>query len=239
MDVQIFTDPQSLAAGAAEHIVALAEGTIRANGRFSLALSGGSTPQALYELLATPAYAGRIKWERTHIFWGDERCVPPDHIDSCYRMARLALLDHVPLQPGHIHRIKGESPPSQGALEYEHELREFFGDQPRLDLILLGMGDDGHTASLFPGTKALHEEKRWVIENDVPAKRMWRITLTRSAINAAANVLFLVSGRNKAECLREVLEGEYRPYALPAQLIQPTDGVLSWFVDQDAAQLLV
>ena len=175
------------------------------------------------------------------MFWGDERCVPPNHVDSCYRMAREKLLDHVPIPAENIHRMQGEIRPDEAAVRYEDTLRNFFGNDslyPRFDLILLGMGDDGHTASLFPGTNAVLEEKRWVIENYVPAKQMWRITLTKTAINAAANVSFLVSGSGKAQRLQQVIQGDYNQDLLPAQLIQPQNGTLTWFVDQDAASKL-
>lgn len=234
-----YPDASHLAIGAAEQIIALADASISERGQFSLALSGGSTPQTLYELLATPAYAGRIDWQHVHVFWGDERCVPPDHIDSCYRMAREALLDHVPLPPDNIRRIQGELSPEEAAAKYERILHHFFDNQaPRFDLILLGMGEDGHTASLFPGTKALQEEKRWAVENYVEVKQMWRVTLTKTAINAAANIMFLVSGGGKAERLRQVLQGDFSPYDLPSQFIKPENGELMWFIDHDAARLL-
>ena len=237
--VHQFPDPDSLAVGAAEQLIELANTAITEHGRFSIALSGGSTPKSLYELLATPAYAGRINWQQVHVFWGDERCVPPDHIDSCYRMAREALLDHVPIPPDNIKRILGERLPNEAADQYESVLQAFFGQQiPCFDFILLGMGEDGHTASLFPGTKALDEDKHWVIENYVEVKQMWRVTLTKTAINAAANIMFLVSGSAKAERLRQVLQGTYDPQNLPSQLIQPENGKLMWFVDHDAAHLL-
>jgi 6-phosphogluconolactonase len=237
--VHQFPNSGSLAVGAAEQLIELANTAITEHGRFSIALSGGSTPKSLYELLATPAYAGRINWQQVHVFWGDERCVPPDHVDSCYRMARESLLDHVPIPPDSIKRMLGERPPNEAADQYELVLQTFFGQQsPRFDLILLGMGDDGHTASLFPGTKALDEQTRWVIENYVEVKQMWRVTMTKTAINAAANVMFLVSGNSKAERLHEVIQGAYTPYQLPSQLIQPENGKLMWFVDQDAAHLL-
>jgi 6-phosphogluconolactonase len=235
-----FPDSGSLAVGAAEQLIELANSAIAEHGRFSIALSGGSTPKSLYELLATSAYAERINWQQVHVFWGDERCVPPDHVDSCYRMAREALLSHVPLPADNIGRIQGEVPPDEAATKYERILHHFFGEQaPRFDLILLGMGDDGHTASLFPDTKALHEETRWVIENYVQIKHMWRVTLTKTAINAAANIMFLVSGSGKAEKLHEVIQGAYAPYQLPSQMIKPENGTLMWFVDHDAAHLLV
>jgi 6-phosphogluconolactonase len=237
--VQIYPDADMLSRAAADYIIELADWSIADHGHFSIALSGGSTPKILYELLATESYAERINWAHVHVFWGDERCVPPDDTESCYRMAREALLDHVSLPPDNIHRIQGEIQPEEAAAKYERLLHRIFGDSlPRIDLILLGMGDDGHTASLFPGTKALHEEKRWVIENYVEAKQMWRITLTKTSINAAANVVFLVSGSGKAERLRDVIQGDYQPYELPSQFIKPTNGNLYWVIDEAAAQLL-
>ncbi|MEO8608666.1 MAG: 6-phosphogluconolactonase [Chloroflexota bacterium] len=237
--VQIYPDASSLSIAAAERIVGLADEAIKDHGGFSIALSGGSTPKAIYELLAAPNYIERIDWSNVHVFWGDERCVPPDDVESSYHMARETLLDHVPIPSANIRRIQGEIPPDEAATKYERLLHHFFGNlSPRFDVILLGMGDDGHTASLFPGTKALSEEKRWVIENYVEAKQMWRVTLTKNAINAAVNVIFLVSGVGKSERLRQVLEGNYRRDKLPSQLIKPEDGSLLWMVDQEAAALL-
>jgi 6-phosphogluconolactonase len=205
-----------------------------------MGLSGGSTPRALFRLLANPDFAPRIDWSRVHIFWGDERCVPPDHQDSNYGMARETLLDHVPLPEDNICRIRGEIDPQQAAAEYEQVLRIFFSnaDTPRFDLLLQGMGDDGHTASLFAGTQALYERTRWVIENYVPKLEMWRITLTVGAINAAAHVIFLVTGQNKAATLREVLNGPHQPEYYPSQLVQPADGELIWMADAAAAARL-
>ena len=237
--LQIYPDAASLAIAAAERIIGLAGAAMNDHGGFSIALSGGSTPKTLYELMATRDYAERINWSQVHVFWGDERCVPPDNVESCYRMARESLLDFVPIPPNNIRRIQGEIPPEEAAAKYERVLHYVFGDQsPRMDVILLGMGDDGHTASLFPGTKALQEEKRWVIENYVEAKQMWRVTLTKTAINAATNVIFLVSGKGKAERLQRVLQGEYAPNLIPSQLIKPENGNLLWMVDQAAAALL-
>jgi 6-phosphogluconolactonase len=239
-NVDIFPDADALARAAAERIVALSAEAVAARERFSVGLSGGSTPRALFRLLVTEEFAPRIDWPRVHVFWGDERCVPPDHPDSNYRMTRETLLDHVPLPEDNICRIRGEIDPQQAAAEYEQVLRVFFSnaDTPRFDLLLQGMGDDGHTASLFPGTRALYERTRWVIENYVPKLEMWRITLTAGAINAAAHVWFLVAGQNKAATLRAVLNGPRHPEKYPAQLIQPTDGELVWMADAAAAALL-
>jgi len=241
-DIKILPDAVGLARAAAEHFVTLAAGAIAARERFAVALSGGSTPQALYALLATPEFARRVDWPRVYVFWGDERCVSPGHPDSNYRMAREALLDHVPIPADNIHRIRGEIEPTWAADECERVLQRFF-DVPlggekrcaRFDLVLLGMGEDGHTASLFPGTAALGEQKRWVVAHYVDRLHAWRITLTPVAINAAANVVFLVSGLGKAKQLGQVLAGPYQPEVLPAQIVRPTDGRLLWLVDSAAA----
>jgi 6-phosphogluconolactonase len=240
--IEIFRDPAVLAHAAAERLVSLSVEAITARGQFSVGLSGGSTPRALFSLLATDEFAARMDWAQVNIFWGDERNVPPDHPNSNYRMAREALLDHVPLPEENTYRMRGEIEPEQAAAEYEQILRVFFARQnpllPRFDLLLQGMGDDGHTASLFPGTRALYEQTRWVLENYVPKLAMWRITLTPVAINAASNVIFLVSGRSKAEPLHAVLRGPYQPEKYPAQLIRPVDGQLIWMIDEAAAALL-
>jgi 6-phosphogluconolactonase len=239
-EIRIYPDEQQSMRAAADEIAAIAAEAVSSRGRFSIALSGGSTPKSLYALLATSGYATRFQWSQVHVFWGDERCVPPDHADSSYRMARETLLDYVPIPKENIHRIHGEDDPAKAALDYEGMLRDFFAieDKPRFDLILLGMGDDGHTASLFPGTAALHEHTRWVVENYVEAKRLWRITLSPFAINSASCVTFLVIGENKAERLREVFQGKYQPDRLPAQLVNPDNGHLLWLVDSAAAALL-
>ena len=242
-EFRVYPDGASLARAAAEHFATLATEALAARGRFAVALSGGSTPHPTYALLASPEFAGRVDWPRVHVFWGDERGVPPDHPDSNYRMAREALLDHVPLPAHNVHRIHGEMEPQQAAAGYEHTLRAFFAQHPgrpspRFDLILLGMGDDGHTASLFPGTAALHEGARWVVAHYVHKLRVWRVTLTPVAINAAAHVTFLVSGAGKAERLRQVLNGPYQPDVLPVQIVRPTDGRLLWLADAAAAAQL-
>ncbi|CAG1769080.1 partial 6-phosphogluconolactonase, partial [uncultured bacterium] len=194
-EVRRHSDANHLAHAAAELFVALSKPAIAEQGRFTVALSGGSTPKALYQLLAREPYANQIEWSHVHIFWGDERCVPADHPDSNYRMAREAFLQYVPLLPENIHPMHGDLDPAQASAEYEQQLRIFFGNGlPVLNLILLGMGDDGHTASLFPGTAAIHEQSRWVIGHYVEKLETWRLTLTPPVINAAAQVTFLVAG---------------------------------------------
>lgn len=234
MKTVIVPDSNALTRAAAELFVAEAQSALQANRHFSIALSGGSTPRALYQLLAhTP-----LVWENIHLFWGDERCVPPDHADSNYHMTAESLLTRIHIPPENIHRIQGELPPEEAALQYENELQKFFDGVPRFDLILLGLGDDGHTASLFPDSPALHEQTRWVVavpHTAPPSPLVPRVTLTLPAINATRQVVFLVSGAGKAKRLAEVLRVPTSPPLLPAQLIQPDTGELLWLVDQPAA----
>jgi len=231
---RIFEGPQDLAEGAAEAFAEEAAESIKEKGRFTVALAGGSTPRALYELLAT-GYRDALDWSKVHVFFGDERTVPPDHEDSNYRMAHEALLSRVPVSS--VHRMRGELDPGEAAALYEEELTAFFDGPPRFDLVLLGIGEDGHTASLFPRTPALDVRDRWVVENPVEKLGTTRITLTAPAINAARKVAFLVAGEGKAEALREILEGDADPRDYPAKLVHPPDGP-DWFVDRAAAKLL-
>jgi 6-phosphogluconolactonase len=240
--VEIYPDPDALALAAAERVVQHAREAIIARGSFTIALAGGSTPRPLYALLATAPFASRIDWTRWHVFFGDERCVPPDFPDSNYRMAREALLDRVPLPPHHVHRIAGEDEPAHAATAYERVLRAFFGSdaappERSFDLVLLGMGDDGHTASLMPGTAPVVEAKRWVLPNRDP-HGMQRVTLTPVVLNAAVAVLFLVAGASKAERLWEVLEGPGHAPPLPVEHIRPVTGTPTFMVDGAAAARL-
>ena len=240
--MEIFPDRESLIQAAAEQVIEIGSQRIAENRRIAVALSGGSTPRPLYTLLASEKYSKHIDWPKVHVFWGDERCVPPDNPQSNYRMARETLLDAVPIPVSNIHRIRGEEDPEKAAAAYEKELRTFFEMNATggsllsgFDLILLGMGDNGHTASLFPGSPAVNEKQRWVMAQYVNVVSMWRITLTPVVINAAKNVLFIVSGEEKAECLRQVLKGPYQPNVHPAQIIRPTRGRVLWLVDKAAA----
>jgi 6-phosphogluconolactonase len=214
------------------------------SGRARIAISGGSTPKAVFETLADPTlpWHSRMPWGSLDLYWVDERCVPPDHAESNYRMTREALLNKVPLLPGQIHRMEGELEPERAADRYESELRNSFrlegAERPRFDLIALGMGSDGHTASLFPYTEALHELDRLVAANRVPQKDAWRITLTWPVIDHASSVFFLVAGADKAEILKEVLTGPRDPERLPSQLIWPVSGILTLILDKAAAALL-
>ena len=241
--IRIFPDVDTLNKAAAAEFVRCGREAVAARERFAVALSGGSTPKRLYQLLTTEPYHTQIDWSRVEIFWGDERCVPPDHKDSNYRMAREAMLAHLPIPAEHIHRIEAErSDREAAARDYESAIARVFGvssgaEPPAFDLILLGMGPDGHTASLFPHTQALDETRRWVVPNHVPQLHTDRLTLTRPILNRARHVLFLVAGADKAERLVEVLVGPDDPKRLPSQSIQP-DGQLLWFVDAAAAALL-
>jgi 6-phosphogluconolactonase len=230
-----------MARATAIRIIELAHVSANAHGRFSLALAGGSTPKRIYELLASEEFSDQLDWSQVHVFFGDERCVPPYHDDSNYRMASEALLSRVSLPAENVHRIRGEGDAVANARLDEDELREYFGDGkwPRFDLVMLGMGDDGHTASLFPGTSALDVQNAWVTANWVEKFDTFRVTLTAPAINHARQVMFIVTGASKAERLQEVLHGARDEHRLPSQLIQPQDeGALAWFLDEPAAAKL-
>jgi 6-phosphogluconolactonase len=236
---RVYNNSGTLARAAAERIAQIAEHALSARGRFIVCLAGGSTPRATYEVLAAPEYGAMIDWTQTHVFFGDERCVPPTDRESNYRTARDTLLSHVPVSLGNVHRIHGEMEPPAAAEQYEREMREFFqkrlGQQkPRFDLLLLGMGTDGHTASLFPGTPILREKEKWVAAHRVEKLGAWRVSLTFPALNAAANVLILVTGKDKSETLYRVFKDPPRPDFLPVQGIQPEDGSLIWMLDEAA-----
>ncbi len=229
-EIVVLPDPPALAREATDRFVALSRSAIATQGRFAVALSGGSTPRLLYERLVTEP----IEWQRVHVFWGDERCVPPDHPDSNYGMARRTLLSRVEIPVQNIHRLKGELDPPEAARQYEVELRAFFGTQPRFDLILLGLGNDAHTASLFPQTPALHEQQRWVVAQHVDKLQADRLTLTPPLLNQAANIIFLIAGSEKAAALQSVWHAPYNPDQFPAQIVMPTTGRVIWLVDQAA-----
>lgn len=245
-EIQVLSEPQELSRAAAEEFVRLSNEAAKARGVFAVALAGGSTPKMLYSLLASDAYRSRVPWGKVHFFWGDERHVPPDHKDSNFRMTQETMLSRVAVPGANIHRVKSENPDArQAAAEYETELRAFFAANkllanglPRFDLVLLGMGPDGHTASLFPGTHAVRERERWVAAPWVDKFQTYRITLTPPVINNAACILFFVSGEEKAETLRAVLEGAEESDRYPSQIIRPASGTLRWLVDRAAARLL-
>ena len=249
--VRVYRDPQEVALKAARRFARLADEFVLGGGRFTVALSGGSTPRAMFSLLAASPFLDTVPWSSIYFFWGDERSVPPDHADSNYRMANETLLSKVPVPPENIFRIPAElKDPEQAADSYAATLLNFFvkgappsgtaplATVPRFDLVFLGMGADGHTASLFPGTTALQVTDKIVAANFVEKFNTFRITLTAPTINNARDVTFLVAGGDKAKSLHEVLEGAYQPDLYPSQLIRPRKGSLLWMVDEAAAALL-
>jgi 6-phosphogluconolactonase len=244
IEYSVTPDAEALAASAAEHFTRAAEEAADARGSARIAISGGSTPRAAFQLLGDPSQPWRVRmpWEKLHLYWVDERSVPPDNPESNYRMTREALLEKVPLRPEQVHRMEGELDPQVAASRYESMLRNSFrlegAESPRFDLVALGMGPDGHTASLFPHTAAIHELGRLVTANHVVQMDTWRITLTWPVINGAASVFFLIGGADKAGVLREVFTGPSDPERLPSQLIWPSSGILTLILDQAAAALL-
>jgi 6-phosphogluconolactonase len=243
-EIRILPDGAAIARRAAQEFVQAAAAAVRAKGSFNVSLAGGSTPKALYSLLVNdPALRSQVPWDKLHLFFGDERHVPPDHSDSNFRMATEAMISKSPLKPEQVMRIKGEYPDAdQAALEYEKTLREYFklkdGEYPRFDLLLAGMGNEGHTLSLFPGTKALHRDGRIVVSNWVGKLYTERITLTAPAACNAGEIIFMVTGADKACALKAVLEGPIEPEQLPAQLLRPQNGKLLWLVDTAAGSIL-
>ena len=237
--LEVFRSPEALLQAAAERIVACLREAILTEGKASFALSGGTTPRGVYELLGAEQYRSRLDWRKIHLFWSDERCVGPTMPESNFRMANKSLIRNVPIPSRNIHRIRGELEPREAAYESEADIRRFFGlnegDFPRFSLVLLGLGEDGHTASLFPETEVLNEEHRIVSEVYVKTLAASRVTLTIPAINSAAAAIFLVSGRTKAGILRAVLEERNPRY--PAQFVKPDNGQLFWLVDNEAASL--
>ncbi len=239
-ELHVLPTPEEAAQECAAFVADLAEERVTSHGRFTIALSGGATPRRLYQLLAAQPYAERMAWNQWHVFWGDERCVPPDHDDSNYLMAKVAWLDHVPLPPERVHRMRGEDAPEKAAQEYEATLREVFQTHiPSFDLILLGIGEDGHTASLFAGTGALEEKRRPVVANWVPHLQTHRITFTLSLINSAKVVVFLVTEESKVEVVREVLEPATGKHIRPASMVRPVNGIVHWFLTDETARLSI
>ncbi len=239
-DVRVFPDLDALSEAAAVLFVDACAQAIRARGRALVALSGGNTPAKLYGLLAQAPYLQQLDWAHVYVFWGDERCVPPDDPESNYRQAHDALLSRVPIPPANVYRIRGEEQPQDAAGEYARELEAFAAPPrtwPRLDFVLLGMGEDGHTASLFPGSPVDVAAPTAVATAQYQGRPANRVTLTPLVFNAARRVVFLVTGESKSQTLADVLYGKYQPAMLPAQRIHPTDGDVIWMVDQAAAQL--
>jgi len=237
--IRICADLEALSHAAAELFADEARKAVQARGRFLVALAGGSTPRRTYELLAREPFRALVPWQKTHVFWGDERCVPADDPRNNALVARRMLLGQVPVPCEQVHPMICDSSPREAVVEYEALLRGFFAAGcPRFDLVLLGLGENGHTASLFPGTSVLEERQRWVADVYLAEEGEHRLTLTAVAINQAALVVFLVSGHGKAPILRKVLQESQDPRSIPARLIKPVDGGLLWLVDQGAAGLL-
>ena len=241
-EIRVLPTLQDIFYAAAQHFVPLATQAVSKNGRFTVAFAGGSTPKGLYSLLATE-FRSSIPWKQTYFFWGDERHVPPDHPDSNFRMANEAMLSKVPVAASNVFRVPTErKDANEVAAEYEQTIRSFFqlktGELPGFDLILLGLGPDGHTASLFPDTSALQETSRLVVANWIAKFQTYRITLTLPVLNHAGCISFLVAGADKAHALHEVLEGDASGEQFPAKLVKPAQGKLIWFVDRAAASSL-
>ncbi len=241
MSVKIYSDIDTLSQEAARYVVRVASESITTHGRFTLALAGGSTPKKLYGLLASEPYRDQINWALTEIFWSDERCVPPDSEDSNYHLAQEVLLSKVPISAAQIHRMPADADDhDQASLTYIQEIQRVFGTNgiPSFDLLQLGMGPEGHTASLFPHQASLHEQTRLIMPVTVPKPPPPRLTFTPLLLNAATHILFLVTGQDKADALQAVLEGEYNPDEYPAQIIRPTQGEVTWMLDPAAASKL-
>jgi 6-phosphogluconolactonase len=237
-EIRVFDDLEGLSRAAAEMVVDRSRRAVSGRGRFLVALSGGGTPAGLYQLLPQPPYRDQISWADMQVFWGDERCVAPDDPQSNYRQAWEAFLRHVPVQPQNIHRVKSELTPQEAANDYAVVLKQYSEgslEWPRFDLVLLGMGEDGHTASLFPGSEVETSAPTLAVSGHYQGRPAWRVTLTPPVLNAAGAVVFMAAGTAKSHTLERVLRGPYRPRELPAQRVQPSDGELIWLVDRDAA----
>ncbi len=238
VEVQVLPTAQDAAMEAARRFVAFGQEAIAARGRYAAALAGGSTPAPLYLLLGQPAWRDALPWEQVHLFWGDERCVPPDHPDSNYGLAWREWLSHADVPPANIHRVHCEEDPERAAKRYEEELRAFFGEEPAFDLVFLGVGEDGHTASIFPSTPAVMESRRWVMANHRLGDPTPRVTLTLPVLNAARHVVFLVTGARKAVVVcRILLDPTLHRSALPAARVRPWAGSVTWLLDEPAAAL--
>ncbi|GGK72699.1 6-phosphogluconolactonase [Rufibacter glacialis] len=237
--IQVYKTTEELSKAAADLFVQAAQEAVQANGRFTVALTGGSSPEQLYRMLAQPPYRDLVPWQQTFVFWGDERWVNLEDDRSNAKMAFTTLLHHVPVPQEQVFPMWGEGEPEEFAIDYEKKLQSHFANMPaQFDLVLLGMGDDGHTASLFPGTPVLKERERWVQAYYLEPQSMYRITLTAPCLNQARKIVFMTYGEKKAKALQEVLQGEHNPETYPAQLIQPQQGETVWLVDEAATSLL-
>jgi 6-phosphogluconolactonase len=247
MELHVYKDADQLSHAVARWLTDAVASTLKKSDRFTIALSGGSTPKILHRILAAAPYREEIDWSKLHLFWGDERDVPFDDDRNNAKMAYDTLLNFVPVPPSQVHVMRTDIPPEDSAADYEKILHRYFdapgpvGSSPdainlnSFDLVLLGMGDDGHTLSLFPGTDVVHEEKAWTKAYYLKAQDMYRITLTKPIVNRSSRIAFLTTGAGKAHALKEVLRGAYNPDLYPSQEIKPVSGELHWFVDEAAA----
>lgn len=237
--IHIYPNKEKLVIATTEQIVNLIGQAIQKNGFCNIALSGGNTPREVYSMLAMHPYRDRVNWNGIHLFWGDERMVPPEHQDSNFRMVQQTLLKHINIPEGNVHRIRGETAPEKAAAEYARMLHDSFRkDTPCFDLILLGIGEDGHTASLFPDTDAIEECERHVVAVFVPRLNAWRVTLTLPVLNAAREIFFLVSGRSKSNIIQRIMSINNPTKEFPASMVNPENGILHWMLDSDAAALI-
>ncbi|UII26824.1 6-phosphogluconolactonase [Fulvivirga maritima] len=235
--IKVYSSQQEASEAMAQEFKNIANESVKERGRFNVSLTGGSSPKVLYQLLAKEPLVNEIPWDKTFVFWGDERCVPFDHEDNNAKMAFELLLNDVPVPEENIFRMDGRNDPEEGAQQYESILKEHFaGEEPAFDLILLGMGGDGHTASIFPGTEVINEKDKWVDKGYNAELKSDRITLTAPFINKARNIFFGAFGEGKAETLKSVIEGDYKPTEYPSQLIKPEKGNLVWYLDEAAAK---
>ena len=237
--IHLYPNKEQLVTATTEHVVNSIGQAIEERGLCNIALAGGNTPREVYSMLAEESYRGRVDWDKLHLFWGDERMVPPEHQDSNFRMVKETLLDHVRIPDVNVHRIRGEIAPEKSATDYAELLHKHFKeDLPRFDLILLGIGEDGHTASLFPGTDAVEECERYAVAVFVSRLGTWRVTLTFPVLNAAREVFFLVSGRSKADTVRRIISIKQPAKEFPASMVNPENGTLHWMLDSEAVVLI-
>jgi len=237
--IQIYPSKKELIIATTEKIIDTIEQSIQKHGLCNIALSGGNTPYDIYSLLAENSYRDSVDWSCVHLFWGDERMVSPDHPDSNYGMTRQTLLAHIAIPEDNVHRIRGEIAPEQASIEYTELLHDHFKkDSSHFDLILLGIGEDGHTASLFPGTDAVVENNQPVTAVFVPKFNTWRVTMTLPVLNAAREIIFLASGSSKSNIVQRILSIEQPTKDIPATLVNPENGMVHWMMDSDAAALI-
>ncbi|MHC4268520.1 MAG: 6-phosphogluconolactonase [Planctomycetota bacterium] len=238
-NIHIYPNKEKLVAATTERVVGSIEKVIKENGLCNMALAGGNTPGGVYSMLAANPYQDRLDWSRLHLFWGDERMVSPEHQDSNFRMVRETLLDHVAIPDDNVHRIHGEIAPEQAAEEYASLLNDHFKTNlPGFDIILLGLGEDGHTASLFPETDAVEECEQHAVAVFVPRFDSWRVTLTLPVLNAAREIYFLVSGRSKSDIMQRIMSIKQPSKEFPATMVDPVNGELHWMLDSDAMILI-